>query len=112
MAYYNNKKKIHVRHHKPTGHNKVIVGESRSSYDYMNTTHSEYRDKNHRNNLFTPNPKPNDIDPKTKKIRNSYYERRILNDVKSNFSKNKTKSWKISDKDLTDIIKIVMSKKK
>ena len=112
MSIYKDKSKIHIRHHIPTGHNKLIVGEDKSSYDYLNVTHSPKRDKNHNNEKFIKNPKPNDIDPKTKKVRDSHYERRLHNDVKPNFSKNATRTWSIFSKDRENIYSLVSKKSK
>ena len=112
IAIYKDKSKIHFRHHKPTKHNKVIVGEDKFKYDYLNITHSERRDKTHLNEKFIVNPKFDDIDPKTKKIRDSHYERRLHNDLKSNFDSKRNKSWYLSSKDLSNIYNLVSKKSK
>lgn len=105
MAFYTNKKKIHIRHHIKKRHNSIIVGEDKENYDYITITHSPRKDKTHLNNKFYRNPNLSDNG-------DSYYENRIRVDVKKNFSKNSIKSWSISLKDLKKIEEVMERKNK
>ena len=110
MALYNKKDKFHFRHHKIRKHNTLIVGEDKNNYDFLLITTSPRRDKSHLNAKFKKNPKK-DLKAQ-KKIIDSYYEKRLGNDVKRNFADLPLKTWYLSNEDYFDILKLLEKKSK
>ncbi len=104
MALYKNKKQFHFRHQNNTRHYALIVGEDKITYDYFRVTHSDKRDKTHKNYKFKKNPNPKDK-------KNSYLEKRLENDNRKNFNSHQADYLYLSYEDYIEVLKILNNKK-
>ena len=98
-----NKSLYTVRKKKHEDHPQVIVDSNRTMFTSLEVTHSKGR-KKHWNVPLNDNPNPDDE-------KQSYFVKKFIEDFKFNYSK-AWKNYKLSDKDIEQIIEFLKTKQK
>jgi len=95
---------LQIRYHKRANHPTVTLREIERVLEYLTITHAEFSDKKRKtkNKPFYKNPDPRDPKP-------AYYEKRVRRNKINMF--NKPKPWKLDQRDIENITKMLEEKK-